>query len=90
MKRRDGSQGVRGSLLCQMIQIGEGKEGLMRTVLSHWRNVVQFWERGRGTAGKCPSQVSVHFKTSLESGSHGRALFTLIILYQVGVASCSV
>lgn len=36
VKRRGGSQGVRGSLLCQMIQIGEGKEGLMRTVLSHW------------------------------------------------------
>lgn len=81
MKRRGGSRGIRGSLLCQMIQIGEGKVGSMRTVLSHWRNVMPFRERGRGTAGKCPSQVYVHFKTSLESVSHGGALLKLIILY---------
>lgn len=31
----------------------------------------------------------VHFKTSLESISYGDASFTLIILYQVGVTSCS-
>lgn len=31
-----------------------------------------------------------HFKTGLKSLSYGNALFTLIILYQVGVTSCSV
>lgn len=30
-----------------------------------------------------------HFQTGLKSLSYGNALFTLIILYQVGVTSCS-
>lgn len=36
------------------------------------------------------SFLGIHFKAGLESVSYGDALFTLIILYQVGATSCLV
>lgn len=61
-------------------------------------------EHGRSVVGGCLGAISgewkgqsqhmarpgTHFKTGLKSISYGNALFTLIILYQVGVSSCSV
>lgn len=53
--------------------------GGLSAVLGEWK--------GQNQHMACPG---AHFKTGLKSISYGNALFTLIILYQVGVTSCSV
>lgn len=48
---------------------------------------MQFLGVGRGRTSMVCSDA--RFKAGLKSISYGNALFTLIILYQVGVTSCS-
>ena len=63
------------------------KEGRTRTTRGQWG----LCTISGGLEGDRDSLVCLdaRFKAGLKSISYGNALFTLIILYQVGVSSCS-
>lgn len=81
-------RGVRGARCYRVVKEKERKirsmggqwwEGCLGAISGEWKGQSQHMAR-----------PGTHFKTGLKSISYGDALFTLIILYQVGVSSCSV
>lgn len=72
-----------------MLQRSQGGGGMGETgpqEVSGGLSAVSGEWKGQNQHMACPG---AHFKTGLKSISYGNALFTLIILYQVGVTSCS-
>lgn len=84
-----GGSEKQGSQWCQMLQSGQEKEGRTRA-LGSWGGGLSLISGEQKRQSQRMVWLGTRFKTGLQSVSYGFALFTLIILYQVGVTSCSV